>query len=69
MVCREISEGKLTMRERQIIDLIMQEKGNKEIAEILHITVRTVKFHVSRLLVKFHVSSRHELAAVAFKAE
>jgi DNA-binding CsgD family transcriptional regulator len=52
---------RLTPREAQILQCIADGKGNKEIAEALHIGKRTVVFHVSSLLGKFRVPSRVEL--------
>lgn len=41
--------------------------SNKEIAELLHIRVSTVKFHLSNILAKLHVTSRHELTETPLK--
>jgi len=57
----EIRRDTLTRREREVFDMIMERKQNKEIADALHIEVRTVKYHVSEVLRKMHVSSRAEL--------
>jgi len=53
----------LTQRERQIMEFLLRRFSNKEIAEILNISERTVKFHVSNILGKLQVGSRQELAA------
>lgn len=53
----------LTQRERQIMEFLLRRFSNKEIAEILNISERTVKFHVSNILSKLQVGSRQELAA------
>jgi DNA-binding NarL/FixJ family response regulator len=50
----------LTPRERQILDLMAEGLGNKEIAWRLQISEHTVKFHVSSILGKLDVSSRTE---------
>lgn len=50
-----------TDREAQVLKLIRAKKLNKEIAWELGIGIRTVKFHVERLLSKFGVRSRHDL--------
>jgi DNA-binding NarL/FixJ family response regulator len=52
---------KLTRREEQVLDGILQSLANKEIAAQLNLSERTVKFHVSSLLAKFKVRSRMEL--------
>jgi DNA-binding NarL/FixJ family response regulator len=56
-------EVSLTRRERQIMDLLLRRFSNREIAEILNISERTVKFHVGNVLSKLHVHSRKELVA------
>jgi DNA-binding NarL/FixJ family response regulator len=49
----------LTPRQNEIMALLSQNKQNKEIAEALQITERTVKFHVSNLLRKLQIENRH----------
>lgn len=52
----------LSPRQQQILQSVICNRENKEIASKLNITVRTVKFHVSTLLSKFGVDNRAELA-------
>jgi DNA-binding CsgD family transcriptional regulator len=52
---------RLTRREREVLHEVLQIFSNKDIADKVHISVRTVKFHVSALLAKFGVASRLEL--------
>jgi DNA-binding CsgD family transcriptional regulator len=52
----------LSVRQREVLHSVMENRANKEIASKLNITVRTVKFHISTLLSKFGVESRSELA-------
>ena len=53
----------LTPREREVMEFLLRRLSNKEIAEILGISERTVKFHVGNILNKLHVNSRQELSA------
>jgi DNA-binding CsgD family transcriptional regulator len=55
------SSVKLTRREEEVLDGILQSLSNKEIASDLNLSERTVKFHVSSLLAKFKVKGRMEL--------
>jgi DNA-binding CsgD family transcriptional regulator len=55
------SPVQLTRREKEVLHEVLQVFSNKEIAEKVHISVRTVKFHVSALLTKFGVASRMDL--------
>jgi len=52
----------LTARERQVLDLILQARSNREIAEKLGIEERTVKAHVGRLMRKTGAENRIELS-------
>lgn len=51
----------LTPRERQVFEGLLSAETNKEIAQRVHMSERTVKFHVSHLLEKFGVKTRGEL--------
>jgi DNA-binding NarL/FixJ family response regulator len=51
----------LTLRERQVLTLLVNKYSNKEIACELRISERTTKFHVANLFGKFHVQHRHML--------
>jgi len=50
-----------TTREKQVLFHVINGLTNKEIANNLNITERTVKFHVSHLLAKYGVDSRMKL--------
>ncbi|MGD8642678.1 MAG: response regulator transcription factor [Chromatiales bacterium] len=65
---RRRSNGRqLTERERAVLELLVEGKRNKAISEALHISERTVKFHVRALFQKLRASNRTEavMAAVA----
>ncbi|WP_432560347.1 response regulator transcription factor [Granulicoccus sp. GXG6511] len=53
----------LTLREREVLELVRQGLDNPEIARRLHISVKTVQNNVSALLTKLQVSSRIQLIA------
>jgi DNA-binding CsgD family transcriptional regulator len=55
----------LTEREREVAALIAQGKSNREIAERLVVTVRTVEAHITRILDKLGFKSRTEIATWA----
>ncbi len=52
---------KLSKREQEVVQLLLAGKSNKQIASALHITERTVEFHLKNIYHKFQVSSRVEL--------
>ncbi|MDX1417930.1 MAG: response regulator transcription factor [Candidatus Promineifilaceae bacterium] len=55
----------LTAREKEVLAALAQGKTNREIAEELVITVRTVKFHVSSILHKLDAANRTEAVSKA----
>jgi DNA-binding CsgD family transcriptional regulator len=52
--------GNLSLREREIFDLIVSGKSNKEIANEVNISINTVKFHVKNIYGKLDIKSRKE---------
>jgi DNA-binding CsgD family transcriptional regulator len=56
---------KVSRREQEVLDCIVQGFTNKEIAAKLNVAERTVKFHVSSLLAKFGVADRVALSREA----
>src|SRR6202158_303011 len=57
----------LSRREQEVLDLLLENLSNKEIASKLNIAERTVKFHVSNLLSKFGVRRRADLILLTFQ--
>jgi DNA-binding CsgD family transcriptional regulator len=56
---------KVSRREQEVLDCVLQSLSNKEIAAKLNVAERTVKFHVSSLLAKFGVADRVALSREA----
>ncbi len=54
--------GTLSKRENAIASLVARGAGNKEIADALSISVKTVKTHLTNMFKKLGVSSRLQLA-------
>jgi DNA-binding NarL/FixJ family response regulator len=57
----------LTDRQREILQLIVDGNGNKEIADILHVSIKTVEFHRARMMAKLGVHTVAELTRVAIQ--
>ena len=57
----------LTDRQREILQLIVEGRGNKEIADILHVSVKTVEFHRARIMTRLGVRTVAELTKVALQ--
>lgn len=55
---------KLTSREKDVIALVAEGYGDKEIAFILKISPRTVNTHVSKLLLKMNARNRCNAVAM-----
>ena len=55
----------LTTRQQEVLKLIATGLLNKEIADRLYISERTVKFHVSEILAKLGAGNRTEAVAIA----
>lgn len=51
----------LTAREKQIVQLIIEGKKSKEIAQLLYISIKTVNKHRSNILVKLGIHNLAEL--------
>ena len=56
----------LSPREREVLECLLENLSNKEIAKKLNISERTAKFHVSNLLAKFDVRRRVDLVMLQF---
>jgi DNA-binding NarL/FixJ family response regulator len=59
------SPSPLTAREREILTLVSEGTGNKQIGKQLWVTEQTVKFHLSNIYRKLQVSNRTEASRVA----
>lgn len=61
------AEKTLTAREREIVQLIAEEKRNKEIASLLGISVKTVETHRAHLSCKLRLRSMVSLVRYAVR--
>jgi RNA polymerase sigma factor (sigma-70 family) len=57
--------AKLTPREREVFELVIRGKTNKQVAAVLGATERTIKAHRHRVMEKMQVQSLAELVSVA----
>ncbi|MCH1625191.1 response regulator [Ferdinandcohnia quinoae] len=55
----------LTEREREVLQCLVEGLSNKEIADRLYISDKTVKIHVSKIFKKFEVKSRSQVVIYA----
>jgi DNA-binding CsgD family transcriptional regulator len=54
--------GVLTVTEQRVADLVAQGRSNREVAQVLVVTPRTVEAHLTRIYAKLGLRSRAELA-------
>jgi len=57
----------LTERELDVIGLAAQGRSNKEIADILGVSIRTIESHIAHIFSKLGVGSRTEAVIIALK--
>ncbi|MFE3452022.1 response regulator [Nonomuraea sp. NPDC059194] len=67
MMTAEASPVPLTEREREVLRLIAAGRSNKEIARDLAVAEKTVKTHVSNVLMKLGVQDRTQAALYAVR--
>ena len=58
---------RLTVREKQVLQLIAQGKSNKEIAALLDLSVNTVSVHRANLMEKMNIHRTAELVLFAIR--
>ena len=54
-------EATLSKQEKKVLDLILEDKSNKEIADEIFVSLSTVKSHINNLYKKLNVSSRDDV--------
>lgn len=57
----------LSKRELQVLELVASGKSNAEIAETLHVGIKTIRAHVSNILSKLHLKDRTQAAVLAWQ--
>ena len=59
----------LSVREREVLQLVVEGKSAKQIADVLHVSPKTVEFHKYRMLKKLGLHSTVELARYAVERD
>lgn len=57
----------LTDRQREILQLIVDGRANKEIADLLNLSIKTIEFHRAKIMAKFGARSSAELTRLAMQ--
>lgn len=63
----DAQRSRLTSRERQIVQLLVEGKSNKEVAGVLGIAPKTVETHRGRIMAKLNLKSFSELVRWAIR--
>jgi DNA-binding NarL/FixJ family response regulator len=66
-VQEELPSGRLSPREREVLQLLSQGQTNREIAHNLTVSTSTVKIHVEHIFSKLGVSDRTQAAVRAIE--
>src|SRR5206468_9994215 len=61
------SRSRLTPREREILQLLAEGKSNKEVADLLGISVKTAETHRANIMLKLDFHSITELVRYAVR--
>lgn len=59
----------LSPREKEVMDLVVAGKHNREVAELLAISPRTVEVHKARMMSKLHVKSVADLVRLSLAVQ
>jgi two-component system, NarL family, nitrate/nitrite response regulator NarL len=62
---RELKSSKLSAREIQIVEFLLEARSNKEIARALNLSEKTIKHYMTNLMNKLKVKSRLEVVLAA----
>ncbi len=63
---RLAKDGRLSAREREVLEGVLKGQRNIDIAQVMGVKERTVKYHVGNILRKLKVRSRKQLSAMVF---
>ena len=66
-VREELAPGELTKRELELLGLIAEGKTNKEVADLLNISIHTVQTHRLNLMKKLNVHDSTQLVRYAIR--
>ena len=61
------SYGKLTKREREVLQLIVEGRSSKEIASLLYVSIKTVDTHRHNIMQKLNITTISGLTKFAIR--
>jgi len=60
--------SELTLRQREILEMVAQGLSYKEVGAALHISENTVKYHMGEIIERLHVKNREQVVAFALRS-
>ena len=69
IVSNENESLDLTKKEMKVFNLLLEGMTNNQIADVCHVSINTIKTHVSNVISKSNVNTRKELMASSNKVE
>ena len=67
LIEHQTKRHELTMRQREVLQLLAEGRSMKEVGAILNLTPRTVAFHKYRMMEQLHLKTSAELVQFAVK--
>src|SRR5690349_23281012 len=61
--------GSLSVREREVLQLVVEGRSAKEIGDVLHLSAKTVEFHKYNMMKKLGLHTTIELAKYAMERQ
>jgi DNA-binding NarL/FixJ family response regulator len=61
------SASRLSPREREVVQLLAEGKSNKEVADVLHLSVKTVETHRAKIMAKLELKSFSDMVRYAIR--
>ena len=62
---KKAASAALTARQREVLQLVAEGRGTKEIATVLNVSVKTVEFHKSRIMQQLDIHTTADLTKYA----
>ena len=62
---KKAASAALTARQREVLQLVAEGRGTKEIATVLNVSVKTVEFHKSRIMQQLDIRTTADLTKYA----
>ncbi len=65
-VTKQLVEKQLSRREIQVVDQVIKGVSNREVANALFVTEKTIKFHLTNIYKKLNIRNRNALIVLMY---